>query len=162
MSVSWVRFLVLTSLAVALSSCGTPAPEAPAGKSGSTQINAPLRIFSEDLQSPLKTLQIKHSEQVLVPVTVRNTLQETLSSEGKYPVTLSYKWFDRGTMLGLEGERTTLPAPIKPNDSLPVRVKVMAPNTGDALVLKISLVQEGVQWFMMAGAKPLELPVTLE
>ncbi|MGH9666522.1 MAG: hypothetical protein ACRD9L_19010 [Bryobacteraceae bacterium] len=105
---------------------------------------------------------MKLSEQALVPVTVRNTSQVPLSSTGRYPVTLSYKWFDNGAMLPMEGERTVLPAAIKPNDAVPLRMKVVAPGAGRTLTLKISLVQEGVQWFMFAGAKPLELPVTLQ
>lgn len=157
-----VRVLCFTSLAFVLVSCGSGAPEQPSAQAEQDPMNAPLRVFSEDIQSPLKSLKMKSSEQVFVPVTIRNPTQQTWASAGKYPVTVSYKWFDNGKMLGIEGERTVLPAPIKPNDSLPVRVKIVAPATGNALVLKISLVQEAVHWFMFAGAKPLELPVTLE
>lgn len=157
-----VRVLCFTPLAFFLVSCGSGASDRPAAQAEPGMMNAPLRVFSEDIQSPLKSLKMKHSEHAFVPVTIRNPTQETWVSEGKYPVTVSYKWFENGKLLGIEGERTVLPAPIKPNDSLPVRVKVVAPATGDALVLKISLVQEAVHWFMFAGAKPLELPVTLE
>ena len=51
---------------------------------------------------------------------------------------------------------------LKPGESVDVNVNVVAPGTTGDLVLKISLVQEGVVWFMNAGAKPLELPVTIQ
>jgi hypothetical protein len=39
------------------------------------------------------------------------------ASAGKDLVTISYKWFDHGRMLPIEGERTGLPGPVKPGDS---------------------------------------------
>jgi hypothetical protein len=100
-------------------------------------------------------------EETLLPVTVRNTGDTTWSSAGKFPLTVSYKWFDGDNILPIEGERTALPAAVKPNESVPVQVKVVAPSSGKDLILKITLVQEAVSWFMMSGAKPLEIPVTL-
>lgn len=160
---SYLSLVWFPLLAGFLLSCGTsPAPQRPSANPGAPGTNTPMRSFSEDIESPLRSLQVRHSEQIFVPTTIRNTTQTTWSSDGKYPITVSYKWFDHGTMLPIEGERTTLPAPLKPGDSVPLRVKVIAPDAGTVLTLKISLVQEGVQWFMFGGAKPLELPVTLQ
>ena len=41
-------------------------------------------------------------------------------------------------------------------------VKGTAPEKGRKLLLKITLVQEGVAWFMINGAAPLEIPVELK
>jgi hypothetical protein len=160
-----ISVVCITFSATLFVSCGSSGPEQSAGSANAgaaVEMNAPLRSFSEDIQSPLKSLEMKPSEQVFVPITVRNTSQEPWSSVGQYPVNISYKWFENGKMLPIEGERTPLPTPIQPNSSAAVQVKVVAPGAGQDLVLKISLVQESVQWFMIAGAKPLELPVTLK
>jgi len=123
--------------------------------------NLPLPSFSEDVQSSVKSLSLHRAETTLVPVTLRNTGPALWSTIGKLPVNISYKWFDHGALLPIEGERTRLPRPMKPGDSVDVQVKVVAPDRTGDLILKVSLVQEGVAWFMSAGARPLELPVTV-
>jgi hypothetical protein len=60
-------------------------------------------------------------------------------------------------MLPIEGARTALPWPLNPGDSVNVNAKIVAPATLGSFILRVSLVQEGVQWFMTAGATPLEL-----
>ena len=125
-------------------------------------MNGPLSSFSQEITSSLTLVKAKPSETTMVPVTIRNTTAAPWSSRGRYPITVSYKWFDGGKILPVEGERTFLPTPIRPNESANVNIKVVAPASGKDLVLKITLVQEGVQWFMMAGATPLELPVILQ
>jgi hypothetical protein len=62
-------------------------------------------------------------------------------------------------MLPIEGERTPLPAMLQPGESLGVEMRVVAPEQGRDLVLKITLVQEGVAWFMSKGGKSLDIPV---
>ena len=64
----------------------------------------------------------------------------------RYPITVSYKWFDGGKILPVEGERTFYPAHQAKNEYANVNIKVVAPASGKDLVLKITLVQEGVQW----------------
>jgi len=77
-------------------------------------------------------------------------------------VVVSYKWFDHGVMLPIEGDRTLLPGKVPAGGSVNVTVKGTAPQTGQQLVLKITLVQEGVAWFLTKGAPPLEIPVELK
>ena len=44
-----------------------------------------------------------------------------------------------------------------------LRVRVRAPAlAGKNLTLKITLVQEGVAWFMSKGAKTLDIPATVK
>jgi len=125
------------------------------------EVNAPLPSYSEDIRSSAKLLTLRPAERTLVSVTLRNPGPALWSMTGRAPITISYKWFDQGKMLPIEGERTRLPSQLKPGDSVNVNVNVVAPGTTGDLVLKISLVQEGVAWFMTTGGKPLELPVTI-
>ena len=149
--------------AVLLSSCGSrqPQTEQTLPVTQSTEMNAPLSSFSEDIQSPVKSLALRPGEITLVPITLRNTDTSVLSSAGRNPVRISYKWFDHGKILPIEGERTALPGPLNPGASLDIKVIVAAPETPGDMVLKITLVQEGVAWFVMAGATSLVLPVTV-
>jgi hypothetical protein len=157
-------FLVASAILL-LSACGGSAPKEAAVESTTPakpgEMNAPLRVFSQEITSSVKSLRLKPSETIELPVTIRNVGNEPLASAGKYPVDISYKWFERGKMLPIEGERTGLPALLQPNESVTAKVKVVAPPAGKSLILKVTLVQEGVEWFMTAGAQSLNVPATL-
>jgi hypothetical protein len=127
----------------------------------SAEVNAPLSSFSEDIQSSVKSLELRPAERTSVPITLRNPGPALWSTRGQDPITIGYKWFDRGKVLPIEGERTRLPGLIKPGDTVDMKVNVVAPGTTGSLVLKISLVQEGVTWFMTSGARPLEVPAAI-
>jgi hypothetical protein len=126
-----------------------------------TDVNVPLTLFSEGIDSSVKMLDLRPGEKTSFPVVLRNTGPSLWSNSGKYPITISYKWFDHGNMLPIEGKRTVLPNPLKPGDSIDLQVNIVSPGTSGEFVLKVSMVQEGVTWFMTAGAKPLELPATV-
>jgi hypothetical protein len=157
------RLFSVLVFVVLLSSCGSrqPQTENTAAVTNTGEVNTPLSSFSQDIQSQVKSLNLGRGEKTLVPITLRNTGTSILATVGKDPITISYKWFDHGKTLPIEGERTSLPGPLKPGDSVDIKVNVVAPETPGDLVLKVTLVQEGVTWFMTAGAKPLELPVTV-
>jgi hypothetical protein len=142
-------------LSAGCSGSGTK-PSAPA------ENNQPLSAFQQDVTSQVDRLRLRPSETVKIPVVVKNPGQETWASRGKAPVTVSYKWFDRGSMLLIEGERTLLPRAVSPGEAVPLDVKVVAPPQGGRFALRITLVQEGVAWFMIKGGKPLEIPVDVE
>jgi hypothetical protein len=126
-----------------------------------SEINQPLSSFEQEITSTVNRMRMQPSAIVQLPVTVKNIGGETWVSKGSAPVNVSYKWFQNGMMLPIEGERTFLPRSIGPGESVPVQVKVAAPAHGDNLVLKVTLVQEGVAWFMIKGGKSLEIPVDL-
>ena len=118
--------------------------------------------FSQQITSSVHNLSVSPGEKLTIPVTVKNTCNRLVSTAGKFPVTFSYKWFDGGTMLGIEGERTFLPRPLNPGDEVSFAAKVVAPAGGQHLTLKLTLVQEGVAWFMTSGGTPLEIPVKMK
>jgi hypothetical protein len=134
---------------------------ASASTSDSAEVNTPFTSFSQDIRSSTKSLDLQPGETIFLPVTIRNTSSSLWSSIGRFPVLISYKWYEQGKILPIEGERTAFPGTLKPGEWISLPVKIVAPSTGHNLVVRVTLVQEGVQWFMNAGAKPLELPVTL-
>lgn len=134
-------------------------PQAPADPNATDEA---LTNFSQEITSSVHNLSASPGETLTIPVTVKNTGNHRLSTAGKFPVTLSYKWFDGGTMLAIEGERTILPRPLNPGDQTSFAAKVVAPPGGHNLTLKLTLVQEGVAWFMASGGTPLEIQVKIK
>ena len=125
-------------------------------------MDAPLSVFKERITSPSSEIVASHGETLSVPVTVENTGMSRLISSGKYPITLSYKWFDAGKMLPIEGERTILPHPLNTGEKATFEAKVVVPAEGRQLAVKFSLVQEGVAWFFSQDATPLEIHLRLK
>jgi hypothetical protein len=151
---------------VALVGCKSPtteqqssSPQAPADPNAT---NEALTNFGQQITSSVHNLSVSPGETLTIPVTVKNTGNHFVSSAGKFPVTFSYKWFEGGKMLGIEGERTMLPKTLNPGDEASFPAKVVAPARGQDLTLKLTLVQEGVAWFMTAGGKPLEIQVKMK
>jgi hypothetical protein len=120
-----------------------------------------LTRYMSDLSSPMASLRGATSQRMRIPVRIGNSGSEPWSSVGKFPITLSYKWFSDGRMLPIEGERTLLPGDLMPGKTTTLSAVVVMPPEPGAYTLRFSLVQEGVTWFMSAGSKPMTLPVTV-
>lgn len=135
------------------------APPSPAASG--VRDDQPFTTFSERITSSIRLLSVHPGDATSVPLTITNTSGNRWVSAGKYPVTLSYKWFDSGKMLGIEGVRTVLPQPVDPGQTVSVDARIVVPQDGKDLELKISLVQEGVAWFFTRGAASLDIPVKL-
>jgi hypothetical protein len=127
----------------------------------SIDCDQPLPSFEQLITSTKKHLDLRPAQTIEVSVTVKNTSSSNWSSTGRAPVALSYRWFAGGVMLPMDGVRTLLPKPLRPGATLDVNMKIEAPVEGHDLILRVSLVQEGVAWFMSKGGKSLDLPVTL-
>ena len=105
-------------------------------------------------------MSVSANERFDIPVRIENPGTDTWVSVGSAPVDVSYKWFFLdGKMLPIEGERTGLPKPIEPKSSANLRVHVVAPGQPGKYELRVTLVQEGVSWFMTKSNTYLALPV---
>lgn len=155
---SSLRRQFCVSLLIALAgsvSIGCHHEQAPAQETGGLQ--QPLTSFRENLTSSATNLTFHPGQEIKVPVRVQNPGTETWVSAGKFPVTVSYKWFKQADMLPIEGERTLLPKPVGPGQSVDVNVRVVAPNQPGDYTVRITLVQEAVAWFMIQGGSFLQL-----
>jgi hypothetical protein len=124
-------------------------------------LDQPLTSFRQIITSPTASLEVRPGQEIRVPVKIRNPGAETWTAAGKYPVTVSYKWFDGAQMLPIEGERTVFPGAIGPGAATDLQVRVVAVDKPGRYALRITLVQEGVAWFMTSSNTYLELPVTV-
>jgi hypothetical protein len=125
------------------------------------QVNQPLSSFEQEITSTTSQLRLQPNQTFQLGVNIKNNGHELWVSKGNAPIVVSYKWFEAGKMLPIEGERTILPRPLRFGESAPVEVRVVAPPQRGQLTLIISLVQESVAWFMAKGGKPLRIPVEL-
>ena len=150
-----VLFAVTASL-----SCSHPPVEQnePAVVGG---LNQPLSSLNQVIQSSAHDLSVAANEKFELPVRIENPGTETWVSAGSAPVNASYKWFLDGKMLPIEGERTPLPKPISPKTSQEMTVHVVAPGQAGKYELRVTLVQEGVTWFMTKSNTYLALPVSV-
>ena len=124
-------------------------------------LNRPLSRFDQEITAPVKRLRMHSGQTIQLPVVVKNTGQENWATMGSAPVLLSYRWLSNETPLPVEGERTALPGVLRPGASIPIQVRVTAPVRTGSLVLAVSMVQEGVAWFLSSGGRPLRIQVEL-
>jgi subtilisin family serine protease len=100
---------------------------------------------------PSGTLTVSRADPT-AQVTIKNVGIATWTPIGTAPVDVAVHWYDAaGTVLLWDGPRTPLPAPLGPNESVTLAVRLGAPPAGAAFVA-IDLVSEGLAWF---GVGPL-------
>ena len=85
---------------------------------------------------------------IQIEATVVNRSAQTLASVDPNPVSISYRWHEpaAGTLL-LEGHRARLPAPLAPRATVRRTLELLVPERVGELVLVLTLVHEGVEWF---------------
>ena len=124
-------------------------------------VDQPLTSFQQNLTSSTTKLDLHPGQDIKLPVRIENPGAEPWVSAGSFPVTVSYKWFKGAEMLPIEGERTMLPARLGPKQAASVDVRVVAPNQPGEFSLRVTLVQEGVAWFMGKSNQFLEVPTSV-
>jgi hypothetical protein len=126
-------------------------------------MDAPLTTFGQHIIGDSKMIVMKPGQRTALGVTVQNLTGRTIASAGKYPVLLSYKWFEGDRMLPIDGDRTPLVRQLAHRQALTMFAGVTAPpQPGLRLTLRFSLIQEGVAWFLSHNAPTLDIPVQLE
>jgi len=94
-------------------------------------------------------------------LTVKNTGTDTWNKDGKEPVCISYHWKKANETVIYEGLRTFLPYNVSPGDTINSEVLIKTPDQEGNYTLVIDLVKEGVTWFELQGANPLEKEVEI-
>ena len=154
---------VLALLAISWCCLGVACRETPRTNPESAgSAEQPFSSFRQVLTSSTKSLTLHPSQEVKVPIKIQNPGTDRWASVGRYPVTISYKWFKDGQMLPIEGVRTILPSVVAPNQSVNADVRVVAPDQTGNFDLRITLIQEGVTWFMTKSNTFLPIQVTLK
>lgn len=97
-----------------------------------------------------RELTLRPSEAIHLHVSVFNDSNHVWNSQcNEHPTRLSYHWFDMdGNAVIFEGIRTNFDGNLlPPMTKVDQLMKVIAPDVAGAFELKITVVQEGLQWF---------------
>lgn len=106
-------------------------------------------------------------EAIIVPIAVRNTSDEGWSATGvdgggTFRVSVAYRWLDpQGHVVVMEGLRTLLPRDVGPGERVELPARVEVPDRLGDLVLMLTLVQDGVDWFDAASGSRALMPLTV-
>jgi hypothetical protein len=119
------------------------------------------RVRFHDYQGPA---MLETDRLYRVRITLENVGSQGWSSEGRYPVFLSYHWWmPNGSLLKKDGNRTYFTHIIAPGESLEVVASLHTPDGPGDYVLEWDLVQEWVSWFKEKGlSQTLRVPVKVE
>jgi hypothetical protein len=128
-----------------------------------------LGRFGQILRPLFRPESARVGRAIVIPVEVTNPTTEVWSAAGVGPgtlsVRLSYHWFDyAGRTAVYDGDRTLLPHDVRPGETVSVNARVSPPPLPGHYLLRLTMVQEGVEWFdnVSAGSADLSVDVVLE
>ena len=146
-------------------SCGqSPRPGSKATPSATvtaagTLVDTKLSGFAQEITTTTKALALTTGQTIRIPVVIGNPGPDTWISFGKAPITFSYRWYIGAEDKVAVTERTLLPRPLLPGQSVALDATIVAPPAPGRYTLRLSMVQEGIAWFMEAGGLATDLPV---
>jgi hypothetical protein len=112
------------------------------------RVDPPLHDFRACIE-PLSNAQtLSRGVDAFLPLRIRNTGVQVWPSLGRNPVCLSYRWFAADRLLVADGLRTPLPGDLTAGSSVTLSLQLQVPDEPGEYRLQISLVQEGVAWFV--------------
>jgi hypothetical protein len=136
-------------------------PPAPAG---------PRRLgrFGQILRPLFRPETVRVGKAIVIPVEVTNPTTEVWNAgvvgPGTLSVRLSYHWFDyAGRTAVYDGDRTRLPHDVRPGETVSINARVSPPPLPGRYLLRLTMVQEDVEWFdtVSAGGADLSVDVVL-
>jgi len=122
---------------------------------------APLKEFKQDITvaNPPKTMKINETK--TLTVTVKNISKEAWPKKG---VHLVYLW--KGETGDFRPGKIVMPDGYLENDltsgwTITTNLRLTAPDKPEKYTLRLTMVQEDVGFFDKKGAKPLDIPITV-
>lgn len=111
--------------------------------------NEPLKEFAAALSPMISIEELHGGSEILVPMRVENVGSELWPASGQRMVVLSYHWLNsNGEVVVFDGLRTRLPADVSAGCATLLPMQVQVPTEKGTFQLLITLVQEGVAWFV--------------
>ncbi|MGO9952256.1 MAG: Wzt carbohydrate-binding domain-containing protein [Dissulfurispiraceae bacterium] len=112
---------------------------------------------------PVKKIDVLYiNEIIMIEVEVTNISHEMWQAGGLRPVCLSYHWQNAyGGALIFDGLRTKLPRSLAPGESVRHFMVVKAPEVVGKALLQLTLIQEHVAWFDIAGCPSCDMVVDI-
>jgi hypothetical protein len=143
-----LREATIEGTRVLLYKCATCTEADRAAAASRTSMEQPLVSFAHEVAATPRQVSVTALQPFTVPVKFKNAGDRPWSSSGRYPVHATYKLYRDGAILPVEGERTSLPGALHPGDTATMEMRAVAPGLPGTYDLRLTLVQEGVAWFM--------------
>ena len=126
----------------------------------------PLQVFKQEITSQTTLQALKVNETATLQVTVKNIGNEPWPNKGLdgkeiYRVGLGFQWLD-STGKVIQNGGTVLPNDMMPGSSVTLDLKILAPSKPGNYVLRLSMLQEQIAWFIDKGAEPLVFKVEVK
>lgn len=127
----------------------------------------PKEGFRAALSVQAAPARLRRQEQAALQVTVRNESALPWAARerggGRYQVSLGNHWLDETgkTVINDDG-RAALLKPLKPGESVKLKLVVNAPRQPGNYLLEVDMLQEGVSWFALQGSPTIRVPVRVE
>lgn len=111
--------------------------------------NVALDSFESAISETIPVDSLHAGSDIIMPLRIENLGRETWSASGRNPVNVSYHWLNsNGEVVIFDGLRTQLPCDVEAQHTVMVPLQVRTPDERGNFLLQISLVQEGVAWFV--------------
>jgi hypothetical protein len=133
---------------------------------GQTQIihlkSKTWRQYQQEIQ-PIATLPTIASpnQAFALPLSVTNRSNFIWNSQARYPIKLSYRWFQHNQALPITAIPTNLPKPLPINHQTPLTATIKTPPQPGNYRLVVSMREEQHDWFDRLGAKSLVIPIQI-
>ena len=117
-----------------------------------------------DLNVNLSNLKLSKGEEVTITGDLKNNTENTLYGNVNNPVLLSYHIVNEdGSMFEFEGMRSSIETAVSSGQTVPVKIKIKAPDKKGKYILQISIVQEGIVWAENINNRfPISVPLIVE
>jgi radical SAM protein with 4Fe4S-binding SPASM domain len=113
-----------------------------------TRTLQPVLLRDLRLSGAASQLVVSTGVEFEVEVELENKTPMPIGSVMPYPVLISYHWLQPdGYVVVHDGIRTAIKPLLAPGHRRPFSVRIVAPDQPGSYVLRITLVQEGMQWF---------------
>lgn len=113
------------------------------------KLNEALHDFSGVITPLCNLTDAEIGADLLMDIKIQNVGGEVWPASGRQNVVATYRWIDAaGSMVVADGIRTKLPTDLHPGLSVVIPLHVKAPAEAGHFFLTVSMVQEGVAWFV--------------
>jgi len=174
------RFVVAIAVLAACAGCGRrenrawfdakPAATASSRAAPATAAPLPPQATQVKWAAPDAPREMAADSFVTLPITFTNAgpapwpdnaTADPQKRDGSYAVRLVHRWLPAGAPLTprVGGERTDLPRPVAPQETMTLPITVRAPSAPGDYQLVVEMIQELVQWFADTDARTLTIPI---
>ncbi len=126
-----------------------------------------LRDFSQKIELAGSIEKMRTNRRLTIPLRITNSGSLPWSYFGfnrsQFAVHIGYFWLNgKNASIQSEGRRTALPNDLFPGETILIDAVIDTPAQAGSHILRVSMVQEGVNWFCTAAPPCLDLPIYVD